>query len=307
MNDLSAVGLTCEFCGSTQLETLRSVKGQDYSRCRICFGEVQAHVAETERSKAFDAAQDHYYGERSALPSPLVQFMGVQAAKAGLRLLRTHLMTGRLLEVGPGDGSFLHLASESGFECEAVEASPFLAALIADRGLPVTTGSLEDVELPEDTYDAYLSFHVIEHVPDPVAHMRKAAKLVKQGGVAILATPNARCLQHRLARGHSPAYSAAHLRLFSPRSLGELLDRSGWEVVRFASRDPAQEWIRVGTSLLRSLMRKTSVPEGAFARETPSRFGIGFLKIFGLVSWPFRRVQEIVGAGAELVVIARRR
>lgn len=233
--------------------------------------------------------------------------MGAQSAASGLRTLRRHLTSGRLLEVGSGDGQFLKLASDSGFECEAVEASPSLAGAMRERGLPVRIGTLEDLDLPEQAFDAFLSFHVIEHVPDAIGHMKKAAKVVKPGGIAVLATPNTRCLQHRLTGVRSPAYSAAHLRLFSSCSLGETLNAAGWEVICFETRDPGHEWIRVGTSMIRSVLsRNVSVTEGAFARRAPRRSSIAVLKAFELASWPLRRAQEAADTGAELIVIARR-
>jgi SAM-dependent methyltransferase len=45
------------------------------------------------------------------------------------------------------------------------------------------------IELPDDSFDLILASHVLEHIPDDVAAMRELRRVLRPGGVAILAVP----------------------------------------------------------------------------------------------------------------------
>jgi SAM-dependent methyltransferase len=223
-------------------------------------------------------------------------------------VLRWFLQSGRILEVGPGGGELLASLRALGYQVDAVEHSPALAEAIRTRwGITVHGGAFEELSFGEEAYDALLSFHVIEHVPDVAAHLAKAAQVVRRGGYFLLATPNAGSWEHRIPLGLSPNYSSAHLQLFSPRSLTLFLQRAGWQVVEMSTPSYADAWLRVASSFARRLRGKKRVAErGRFARSGSTRSRRACVQLFSVATLPCRRIQEYLNGGNELFVVAKR-
>jgi SAM-dependent methyltransferase len=139
---------------------------------------------------------------------------------------------GRLLDVGCGDGLFLVRMRELGWEVQGIEPDRAAASVAQSvHGLPVLTSAIEEASLAESSFDVITLGHVIEHVYDPVAVLRRCGRLLKPGGTLVVVTPNARSLG---ARWYSSWWRGweipRHLYVFSPDTLQESAERSGLEI-----------------------------------------------------------------------------
>ena len=85
--------------------------------------------------------------------------------------------------------------------------------------------------LPEGAYDVVTMWDVIEHLPDPASTLRAVHSALRPGGVFAVTTMDVDALFPRVAGRFWPWYMQMHLVYFSRRTLGELLRRSGFEVV----------------------------------------------------------------------------
>ena len=94
---------------------------------------------------------------------------------------------GRLLDVGSHVGVFVEVAGGMGWQAEGVEPSRWAAELARSRGLAVTCGTLDDLEAGHESYDLVTLWDVIEHLPDPLAELRRLGALV--GPAACLRSP----------------------------------------------------------------------------------------------------------------------
>ena len=144
---------------------------------------------------------------------------------------------GRLFDVGCGDGQFLHLMKEKGWEGKGVDFDA--AAIETGRkkyGMDLAVGDFQAVPIEESAYDAVTMSHVIEHVPDPVSCLDKCRRLLKPGGRLVVSTPNVRSLGHQTFkaawRGLEPP---RHLQIFPHYLLGECARRAGLKVIRTGS------------------------------------------------------------------------
>ena len=168
-----------------------------------------------------------------------------------LDTLESARANGRLLDVGCATGEFLSAARVRGWEVYGVEPSP-IASKMAEQatGGRIYTGTLDTVPFADGWFDAVTLWDVIEHVQSPSAYIAQAARLVRQGGMVALTTPNIRSIAYRLlgARWHAVGPND-HTNYFSPRTMQRLLALNGFNmhVLHTAGNKPEtwEKWLRL--------------------------------------------------------------
>lgn len=149
----------------------------------------------------------------------------------------------RVFELGCGNGSFSVELAARGFDVTAVDPSVegIRAARTAHPGLAFFEGSSEDdLAHAYGRFPAVVSLEVVEHVYDPRAFVRRIFDLLEPGGMAILSTPYHSYLKNLVlaASGRLDAHFTAltvhgHIKFWSRRTIGVLLEESGFEVDAF--------------------------------------------------------------------------
>jgi SAM-dependent methyltransferase len=148
-----------------------------------------------------------------------------------VRHLQAPADQGRLLDVGSGDGSFVAWMRTLGWEAEGLEPDPAAAERARTSGVPVTTASLEDVDLEPSSFDAITMSHVIEHLHDPPAALERCRLLLRPGGTLWLATPNLAGHGHAVfGRNWIGLDPPRHLVVFTRASLVGAVERAGFTV-----------------------------------------------------------------------------
>ncbi len=138
---------------------------------------------------------------------------------------------GRLLDVGSHVGVFLEVAGRMGWQAEGVEPSRWAADLARSRGLAVTCGTLDDLDASRESYDLVTLWDVIEHLPDPLAELRRLNGLVRPGGLLAVSTMDVDAPIARVLGRYWPWYMQMHLFYFSRRTLSRLVENAGYEVL----------------------------------------------------------------------------
>lgn len=186
---------------------------------------------------------------------------GLLAANRFSRLARHLNGATRVLDVGCGSGEWLYVLGARGHSAVGLEPDPNYGEFgRQEYGVDIRTGSVLTAEMPEGQFDCATMFHVLEHIPDPLAALRRVHGWLKDGGVLVLEVPNAASLnQHPGKRFHY-----AHVIGFTPESLGLALRRGGWETVEL-SLDPDERNIL-------AVVRKARAGE---PRGTPDAAGRG--------------------------------
>lgn len=295
----------CSLCGGRLTTGISGTLGGSYQRCIGCWSEMQEVNPGQDSSQQFRENQEVYYGHDTIYHGhQVVDHVGERLARRRARALQKDVPPGTLLEIGPGAGHFIVAASARGYSVSALEQSPQLAALLAQNvRSPIYCGTLESHTIPDPRFDAIASFHVLEHVPDPVSQLKLAAQLVGPKGTLVIATPNARGIQHRLLRSASPSYSSAHLTLFSATGIRRAFERAGWQILSIRTTEEPENLMRAATALVR---RRTGSAPGSVAAHTSPRLARWAIRIFAGLSWPLRKVLVLFGLGNELVAIARK-
>jgi SAM-dependent methyltransferase len=131
--------------------------------------------------------------------------------------------SGRILDVGCGDGLLLAYLKENGWEAFGVETGDITYAT-KHFDFEIFNGKLEDSPFRHGTFDVISFFHVVEHLHYPFRTLKKAVKLLKPGGVIVIEVPNFASFEAWLFRAAWVGISAPlHLYHFTPISIQALL------------------------------------------------------------------------------------
>lgn len=135
----------------------------------------------------------------------------------------------KLLELGPGRGSFLWHAMRRGCTVLGVEPSPEFCSVLTEAGIPHQQCSLGEVN-PEKVgrFDIVAMFHVLEHFYDPNEALQHCAGLITPEGLLAIEVPNIdkpfRSLDRYFLRYVHPSN-------FCPETLQALLAKHGFRTI----------------------------------------------------------------------------
>ncbi|WP_235071033.1 class I SAM-dependent methyltransferase [Leptolyngbya sp. Heron Island J] len=151
------------------------------------------------------------------------------------------VQTGRkLLDVGCGTGDFLQVAQQAGWHVTGTE----LAKDAVDRasqkvGNHILQGDMTEIYVPDGSYHLVTSYHVIEHLLDPIAQLKRCYDLLIPGGLLFVETPNIQSLGARLkGKNWSHIIPPEHILYFSPVSLRHALHRAGFDQIVVGTSAP---------------------------------------------------------------------
>ena len=112
---------------------------------------------------------------------------------------KTGLSTGKVLDVGAGDGKFLFFMRQAGFTPRGTTTSTRSARAAKEIfGIDLDISETVDGEVPVGPFDLLTYCHVFEHLEDPPAHEHLWPALVRPGGFFVLEVPNVRSIGARL-------------------------------------------------------------------------------------------------------------
>lgn len=152
----------------------------------------------------------------------------------------------RLLDIGAGIGTFLHLAHDRfGWEVDGTEVSTSAVRVAREKyGIELRLGRAEDLQLPAGSFDVITLWHVLEHVPSPARTIELCRDLLRPDGLLAIGVPNDDEARSWLVRTKSqlarkepvPRYETlrpheeVHLSHFTSRVLSEALTARGFKV-----------------------------------------------------------------------------
>jgi 2-polyprenyl-3-methyl-5-hydroxy-6-metoxy-1,4-benzoquinol methylase len=161
---------------------------------------------------------------------------------AQYRFLPNPLCGQSLLDIGCGNGDFLLKANEVGWHAIGLEPDLKAAQTAQKKGLEVIVGDIDAIKNNSNMYDVITLSHVIEHVHEPRMLLNAAYRLLKDGGLLYIDTPNinsygASYFQKKWRGIEAPR----HLVLFNHKSLIQLLRECGFENIQLKRRVDVQK------------------------------------------------------------------
>ena len=139
---------------------------------------------------------------------------------------------GKLLDLGCGEGHFLKYVSSlewdvSGIDLK-VENTEFAKKILEIKN--VQCMPLGQALLPEKTFDVVTLYDLIEHLAHPLRELEKINKLLRPGGLVVIATPNVKNSIFMKARWMG-YITQGQIYFFSKKTLTQMLQRAGFKVI----------------------------------------------------------------------------
>ncbi|NLD73241.1 MAG: class I SAM-dependent methyltransferase [Chloroflexi bacterium] len=151
---------------------------------------------------------------------------------------------GSVLDIGCGIGTFVAVCREGGWEATGVEPSVGACRVAREEyGLELINAPFTSALFPEKAFDAVFAAQVVHHLPDPVGFLADVSRVLADGGLLMLRTPNliplepGLLLQRAIGRERDFFLGPA-LYAFHPDTWSLLLGRLGFRDVTFANSRP---------------------------------------------------------------------
>jgi 2-polyprenyl-3-methyl-5-hydroxy-6-metoxy-1,4-benzoquinol methylase len=216
----------CMLCNSTefqerkgQIRTVVTIKANKILECTNCsfvFLNDDSHIGDThyENSLMHDEVTTLENWRNQTKDDDVRRFNSLKATIAGKKIL----------EVGAGNCGFIKLSSQIADEAYAVEPEKKYYNEFKAENIKV----FSNTESLNTKFDLVFSFHVIEHVKDPISFILNLLSLCKLGGKIYIETPNSNDALIKLYKSNSFqnfTYWDNHIVLFSHKSFEYLCNK----------------------------------------------------------------------------------
>ena len=291
-------------------------------RCEVC------GLVRTSPQPADERLSDYYphgyYGHGKRYNTLLERLLdSLYAVRVRLIEIANGLEPGRVLDIGCGRGLLLHQLRKRGWEVVGTELSEDSASYARDvLQIDVKTASVTELNLPAESFDTIILWHVLEHITEPEGLLQEVARLLAPGGTLLVAVPNFGSLEARGAKSRWFHLDVPrHLNHFTPASLRGMLLAAGLHprmVSYFASEydffsfvQTALNMLGLRHNLLYNLLRTrgAKVLTGQQQASVPTRdllLTLLLAPILGAISLVWAPLVAVRGQGATVTMYAKK-
>ncbi|MBI1870779.1 MAG: class I SAM-dependent methyltransferase [Chlamydiae bacterium] len=156
----------------------------------------------------------------------------------------------RILDLGCGDGFYLHLLSELG-NYDLYGIDPDDRALksakrnLADKKIDLRQGKIETLPYEDHFFDRIILSEVLEHLQDDRLGLKDCYRVLKPGGIVIATVPHAHYpffwdplnkflevfFNFHIRKGFFSGFWFDHKRLYRPEELRSIFEKEKWIVL----------------------------------------------------------------------------
>ncbi|GEM_PF-5465029 len=226
---------SCNYCSGTRYTQIRPYPGFEGVELVVCdtCGLMQAQPVPPSEflEKYYQSTFGNSQGAGFEMPDTsekgfrlraTLQFnfvktlVGVEPAREGQK---------RVLDVGCHAASFLSLFKERGWDVTGVDPNP--RSRYGDKwyGIKVIETMFKPGMFPDNSFDAILHSHSLEHVSDPKGVLEEFRRVLRPGGWVFIEVPNESLDKVRTQK------VIPHLYFFTPETLDRLASAAGFEVL----------------------------------------------------------------------------
>ena len=191
--------------------------------------------------QSFQKSMEEFNDPKGTWPSPKTTRSLIHNTRKILKEIEAVTGKGRsqirLLDVGCSNGAFIHVANKMGMNSEGVEPAKEAAQAAQEAGLKVSHGFLEEVRLPDNSFDVITLFEVIEHLKDPLSLLKECKRLLKPEGILGIRTGNTDSWTVKVFKGKWHYFNidkhGGHISFFNKKSMFALAQKADFKVERF--------------------------------------------------------------------------
>lgn len=223
----------CNLCGEYNNSLLFKKDSFNIVKCKHCgLVYVNPRLMSSEIAKEYD---NGYYINGS-YADYLSERPGFERTfERRLEKIGKLVEPGRILDIGCAFGFFLTVAEKRGWEAYGVDISQRACQYAVEQlGVRVICGTLAQAGFADSFFDAVIMNDTFEHLSDPSAELAEARRVLRPGGHLFLVTQDVSSLIVRLLGRHWAQYKPReHLYYFNRRTLRQILQKTGFKVLRF--------------------------------------------------------------------------
>ena len=240
----------CDLCGKSDFSLLyrnsdRMIRGNNAQfsvvKCRHCnLVFLNPQPSEKELQKYYPKKEYYSLKKNSVEDLKLYLYKIFQDSRFSIKKILFYPMKpflrgikiipgGNILDIGCGDGKFLEIVRQRGMNCYGVD--PF-AENRNKNGIKIIRGNLKQAHFKSNFFDVITINHTFEHVSNPSETLKEIRRILKPGGILILATPNIESFASRIFKKYwFQLDTPRHLFLYSKKTLLRYAKKEGLECI----------------------------------------------------------------------------
>lgn len=153
-----------------------------------------------------------------------------------LNIIKKHIQSGDLLELGSGGGYFIAQAQLQGFKSHGIELNPVQAAFIRNTlNIPCLETPLSLDSFGSKTFDIIYHSDVLSHFYDPIEALHIIREKLKPGGYMIFETGNIADINPKYYETFNAMQYPDHLFFFGRNSMVQLLELTKFTLKEYHS------------------------------------------------------------------------
>ena len=224
---------TCPVCKNEPREWFfRNDGGYGVLLCRDCMVGVTTPIPSDDELSVLYAA-GHYRADKGGRFVGFVEDLIYFFRGARRRRIERLVKPGAALDVGCGRGLFLDVMRRGGWSVKGVEFCKDSASRASEAyGIEVVYGESAQWGFAENSFDVITVNHVLEHIKNPEETISACRRLLRDGGLLVVAVPDISSLQGQAGKGRWFHLDIPyHLHHFSESGLRALIERQSLRVI----------------------------------------------------------------------------
>jgi 2-polyprenyl-3-methyl-5-hydroxy-6-metoxy-1,4-benzoquinol methylase len=213
----------CLICDANDLIPIKGYEKDHLCKCKKC-SFVFASKIPTHEELLEEYAK---YG-RSNIISPIT----MKRFSDLLKSFEKYKVSNNIIDVGAGDGHFIGLAKQTGWNAFATEFDNASVQLCQEKEVMVHKGKLNSDNYADNYFDIIYSSEVIEHINNPLEEINNFRKILRTGGLVYVTTPNYNSISHKILKNKWNVFNyPEHLCYYTPKTLAKLFLDNGFKKV----------------------------------------------------------------------------